>query len=452
MSPRPSAFPVLLALALLGCTPERDDPIQGPPPTVPTAPVPLPPAEQPNIVLVLIDDLGFIDLGATGSDLHLTPSIDRLADEGVRFTSAYAASSVCSPTRAALMTGLHPARIGLTDWIPGRGNLADSALHEPDWTPSLDPSLPNIATVLAAEGYRTAWHGKMHLGIQATALGFDAGVEDWSFMQQDAPDAKGVLTVTGDALDWVAEDPDTPFFVAVSHYAVHSPIYAEADTIAFYQDVLATGGAGLHDHAPYAALVDEVDRSVGVLLDALADANRLDDTVVLVTSDNGGVVPRTTNAPLRDGKASLYEGGLRVPFIVWAPGRFEPAVTDAVITSEDLLPTLAALAGADFAGDGTSFLPVLEGTSGPRPPIYFHYPHNNTPPGSFPGGVVRDGDWKLIERFGVPDSTLELYDLSTDIGETTNLADAMPDQAAALLGQLDDWRTAVGAQAMTPAP
>jgi arylsulfatase A-like enzyme len=437
---------VLLAtVALAGCAPPSDVPGTLAVPTTPSGA-----ADPPHVVLVLVDDLGATDLGGHGSDLHLTPRIDALTTAGVRFTNAYAAAAVCSPTRAAIVTGQHPARLQVTDWIPGRGDDGE-LLREARWQPYLPDDVPTLGDVLSAHGYHTAWHGKWHLDGQPTDHGFHEGFQDWSLMTGQRPDdPKGVLEVTADAL--ATFDAATgPVFVAVSHHSVHTPLRTRPEQVEAVRQRMAARGPGVHDHPRYAAMVEDLDASVGVLLDGLALRGVLEDTVVIVTSDNGGLARITTNIGLRSGKGSLYEGGLRVPLVVWSP-EVVPHDSPVVTSSEDLLPTIAAITGAPLPGpvDGRSLLPVLQGEALPDRPVQAHYPHHNTNPEAFPGGSFRDEDgFKLVERFGSSGSTFELYDLHSDRAENFDLAAERPEQVAALRERLAAWRLAVGAQEMS---
>lgn len=434
------------------------------------------PRNPPSIVVILADDLGAHDLGCYGETRIATPNIDRLAAEGMRFTSAYASASVCSPTRAALLTGKAPARLHITDWVPGRGIAG--ALREPDWTRELPDAEVTIAEVLRAAGYATAIIGKWHLGdyrnqakqgfdvvhgANATAERGDPSAWFSPYRDPTLPDgpAGEYLTdrLTQEAIAFIDAHAHRPFFLYLAHNSPHLPLAAKAQDLEKY----AGRAAGLSPKAPaYAAMVDSLDQSVGRVLAALR-ARHLDaNTLVVFASDNGGFLgfgpdgnPEhpanvTTNAPLRGGKRTLYEGGIRVPFIARLPG-FIPAgaVSDALTDSSDLFPTFSELAGlssgklpADL--DGFSLLPVFRGEQNTlHAHLGWHYPHYqlyDLPP----GGAWRAGPWKLVAFYdGRP---AELYNLETDPGERRDLAQAEPHKLRELEAEFAAWRTRVGAQ------
>lgn len=423
----------------------------------------------PNIVFVLVDDLGWTDLGCFGSKYYETPNIDRLASQGMRFTDAYSACTVCSPTRASILTGQYPARLHITDWIAGH-KRPFARLSVPDWTLQLSPEIPNVARVLKSAGYATASIGKWHLGPETCwpdRQGFDLNVGGCDKGQppsyfapykiptlKEGPDGEFLSDrLTAEALTFIESNRDKPFFLYLPHYAVHTPIQSKPAVVEKYkakQDKDAP-----HHNPGYAALVESVDDSVGRLLDKL-DALKLSDrTVIVFTSDNGGLLGCTSNAPLRAGKGSAYEGGVRVPLIVKWPGVTRPGSVSATpVISADYFPTLLAMAGAPAPGshavDGESLVPLLN-QSGPltRDALYWHYPHYH-PGGATPYGAVREGDFRLVEFY--EDGRVELYNLKDDIGETHDLAAALPEKTAALKQRLADWRSRVGAQMPTPNP
>ena len=427
------------------------------------------PAARPNIVFVLADDMGWTDLGCCGSQYYETPNIDRLAAQGMRFTDAYSACTVCSPSRASVMTGQYPARLHITDWIAGH-KRPFAKLSVPDWTMQLSPEIPNVARVLKSAGYATASIGKWHLGPEACwpdRQGFDLNVGGCDKGQppsyfapykiptlKEGPDGEFLSDrLTAEALTFIERNKDKPFFLYLPHYAVHTPIQSKPAVVEKYK--AKQDKAAPHHNPGYAALVESVDDSVGRLLDKL-DALKLSDrTVIVFTSDNGGLLGCTSNAPLRAGKGSAYEGGVRVPLIVKWPGVTRPgSVSAAPVISADYFPTLLAMAGAAAPGthavDGASLVPLLK-QSGPltRDALYWHYPHYH-PGGATPYGAVREGDFRLVEFY--EDGRVELYNLKDDIGETKDLAAAMPDKAAALRQKLEAWRTRVGAQMPSPNP
>jgi arylsulfatase A-like enzyme len=430
----------------------------------------------PNVVLFLIDDLGWTDLACYGSTFYETPHIDRLAASGLRLTQGYSACTVCSPTRAALLTGKYPARLHVTDWIPGH-QRPYARLRVPPWRQYLAHEETTLAEMLAARGYVTCHLGKWHLGDEPywpTTQGFQfnlggnhRGQPPSYFFPYERPGiplpglSQGMpgeyLTdrLTNEALAFLDKFQDRPFFLYFSHYAVHTPLQAPADKIAKYQ-AKAKPDQPQHN-ATYAAMIESVDESVGRVLARLEALKLRDKTIVIFTSDNGGLKLNevTDNAPLRDGKGSAYEGGVRVPWIIAYPPLVAPgSVSDTPVMTIDVLPTLAELCdwgqGAPPPCDGVSLVPLLR-----RPdhtfdrPLFWHYPHYH-PGGATPYGAVRQGDWRLVEFY--EDGRLELYNLREDPGESRNLAATHPEQRDALHRLLRQWRTAVDAQMPTPNP
>lgn len=407
--------------------------------------------ERPHIVLILADDLGYADLSSYGSPACRTPQIDRLAGEGMLFTDAYTAVAVCSPTRAALLTGQYPARLRITDWIPGHDRPWEK-LAIPDWRRGLNPGEPTIATILATQGYASAMFGKWHVS-RTTApddVGFDLGVDDWTRNRADNPDdPKGVFSLTQETLDFIAAHKNQPVFVLLSHFAPHGPLRYHPDVRRRYEEEL---GPDSPIRPAYAAMIEALDDSVGMLMRGLDTMGVLDNTLVIFYSDNGGQLGPTTNAPLRSGKGHPYEGGLRVPLIAWWPGKIPAGtVSSEIVTSVDFLPTLADVAGVDSLPpdrDGLSFLRVLTDQAPmEREAVYWHYPHYHQGP---PFGAIRKGDYKLIEFFEAEE--VELYNLSEDLSETTDISQHMPEKASELLADLQHWRDSVNAQMMGPNP
>ncbi len=456
-----------------------------------------PPAARPrpNFVFILADDLGWADLGAYGADLHETPNLDRLAREGVRFTQAYA-MSVCTPTRAAIMTGKHAARLHMTTWRESSVDRDAQALKsrrpllEPVTAHDLSFSDPTIAQLLHDAGYLT-WHvGKWHLGIAEhypENHGFDLNIGGtlWGAPQSFFWPFKGATSfrepryvpglgpgkpgdeltdrLTDEALKLIetARDQDRPFFLNLWHHAVHTPIEARPELVERYQARLRNEPGSRHQNAAYAALVHTLDTNVGRVLDALKRLGLDDRTVVVFASDNGGYINAfqgqrvTNNAPLRSGKGSLYEGGIRVPLIVRAPGLTRAGATcDAPVICMDLFPTLAELAGitgpASTSIDGLSLVPLLREPAATldRPALYFHYPHYYAT--TTPASAIRAGSWKLIEY--VENDRSELYNLADDPGESVDLAARHPDTVRELRAQLHTWRQSVGAPLPLPNP
>jgi len=422
---------------------------------------------RPNFVFFLVDDLGWHDVGCYGSRIYETPNIDRLARQGMRFTDGYAACPVCSPTRASILTGKYPARLHLTDWIAG-SRRPYAKLAVPDWTKYLPLEEITIAEALKPAGYVSASIGKWHLGgpqYRPEAQGFDLnfagdhrGQPPSYFWPYRIPNVKTgkqgeYLTdrLTDEALKFIEANKNTPFFLYLPHYAVHTPIQAKKDlTAKFLKKGLRPKG---QNSATYAAMIKSVDESVGRILARLDELGIADRTVVFFMSDNGGLEWITSNAPLRAGKGTLYEGGIREPWIVKWPGVVKPGSTCSVpVISTDFYPTILEMAGLKAdprqAPDGVSIVPLLKQTGTiQREALYWHYPHYHI---TKPGGAIRCGDWKLIEYY--EDGRLELYNLRNDLSEKADLAARMPQKAAELRKKLDDWRRAVGAQMPTPNP
>ena len=416
----------------------------------------------PNFVFILADDLGARDVGIYGSSFYETPNIDRLAADGTRFTNAYAAASVCSPTRASIMTGRYPARLGITDWLPGREAHPDERLVRPALASHL--SDVTVAEVFQAAGYQTAAIGKWHLGDNPADLpdrhGFDVNIggsgkgSTPSYFSPyrlphlpDGPVGEQLdERLTHEAIAFIhrAAQQPRPFLLYLAHYAVHNPLQAKPEVIAKYQAKLtahppagpeiingADGRVRVTQGNPtYAAMVESLDHSVGAVMATLNELGLAENTIVVFMSDNGGVATSegwpTSNLPLRAGKGWAYEGGVREPLIVRWP-RHLPAgvVADEVVTSTDFFPTLLDLAGLPLRPeahvDGRSFASVLRspGTHLPERAIYWHYPHYSNQRGK-PHGAVREGRWKLIEWY--EDDRVELFDLEADPGELHNLA------------------------------
>jgi len=435
----------------------------------------------PNVVVILIDDMGWTDLACYGSDLHETPHIDQLAAEGMKFTDAYATCPVCSPTRASLMTGQYPARLNITDWIPGV-HFPHALLLEPEFCQELPLEMTTLAEVMRGGGYRTLHVGKWHLGDEPyypEHQGFDVNIAGHSkgapgsyFHPYQQGNERGGLwdvknmppggeegdyltdRLTDEAITLLKAEGNQPFFLYLSFYAVHTPIMGRPDLLEHYK---AKDRTDLnHTNAAYAAMVHAVDENVGRLMDAIRSAVDDRPTMVLLTSDNGGLVPTTSNAPLRMGKGWMYEGGIREPFIAWYPGVVAAgAVSDEVITTNDILPTVCAATNVPLPEnqvlDGVDLMPVLRDPKASlhERDVYWHYPHYHTPQ-KRPSGAVRSGRYKLIEWYETGD--LELYDLIDDPGEQNNLVSTAPEAAAILQKNLHDWRTRVGARECQPNP
>lgn len=427
-------------------------------------------ATKPNVVLILADDQGWTDLHCFGSDLYQTPNIDKLAKEGMRFTQHYSACTVCSPTRAAILTGQYPARLHVTDWIPGLPP-ENPKLLVPDWTKYLSLSEPNIAKSFKAAGYATASIGKWHLGGEEyypDKQGFDiniAGTErpnpatyiaPWKIPTLSEGKDGDYLTdrLGNEAVKFIEQHKDGPFFLYLPHFAVHTPIQGRPDLVKKYRDMKRAGLT--HSNAVYAAMVEGVDITVGQIRNKLTELKLSENTIIIYTSDNGGRVPTTSNHPLRVGKGSCYEGGTRVPLIIYWPGVTKPgSESDTPVISMDYYPTLMDICGlkASPKSDGVSLVPLLRGTGGlKRDALFWHYPHyqHYQLGGTTPYGAIRQGDFKLIEFFD--DMRVELFNLKDDIGEQNNLAATMPKKTDELRNRLRAWRKEVGAQMPTKNP
>lgn len=412
---------------------------------------------KPNIVLVFADDLGVNDLGCYGRRDHRTPNLDRLAGQGMRFTCAYTAQPICSPSRAALMTGKSPARLHLTNYLPGRADAPSQKLLQPRIEGQLPLEEMTLAELLRAAGYATGLFGKWHLGGAAFGpqqQGFDVAVSPPANSPPSAEEGgKGEFAITAAAEEFIEEHQEKPFFCYVPHNCPHIPLAAKPDLVE--QNAAAF-------HPVYAAMIETLDDVVGRLMRKIESLSLTERTIFIFTSDNGGLhvlespgTPATYNTPFRAGKGYLYEGGLREPLIVRWPGNVSPgSLCETPVVLTDLVPTLLEAAGIDPAKaigplDGVSISRLLRSEPLPTRLLFWHFP-NYTNQGSRPAGAVRDGDWKLVEQF--EDGSLELFNLADDPGETKNLASAEPQRAAELRRRLHAWQAGVGAQMPTPNP
>lgn len=433
-------------------------------------------ARKPNFVFILIDDMGWTDLGCFGSTFYESPNVDALARRGVRFTNGYAACPVCSPSRAAVMTGMYPARLNLTDWIPGRKQWPTAKLLTPQFNQQLPLEEVTIAEALKGAGYATASIGKWHLGgegFDPTRQGFDLNVAGTLrgspasyFGPFDLPGLKGgtsedYLTdrLAVEAEKFIDANRDRPFFLYLPNFAVHIPLQAKKDMIAAFQAKVKPGAG--HNNAIYAAMIKSMDEGVGRVVRKLDDLRLTGNTMIVFTSDNGGLryegrsqAPVTSNAPLRAGKGHAYEGGIRVPLIVSGYGVARPGtVCDVPVSSIDYFPTITAMVGGGAGGaknvDGVDIAPLLKGGKVKREALYWHYPHYSNQ-GGVPAGAVRQGDFKLIEFY--EDGRPELFNLRDDPGEKANLARKLPKKAAELHSLLKRWRGQVNARMPEPNP
>jgi arylsulfatase A len=407
----------------------------------------------PNFVILFADDLGINDLGCFGRKDQNTPNLDKLAAEGARFTQAYAAASVCSPSRAALMTGQSPARLKITTFLTGRSDRASHRVLAAPINLHLPKGVQTIAQLLKPKGYVSAAVGKWHLGgkgHQPTDHGFDESFTGKVNPGAESPQGgKGELGQADYAVKFIQKNKANPFLLYLAFDNPHIPLAAPAKAIEANAKSF---------HPTYAALIESLDAAVGRVMKALEDNGLAKNTVVIFASDNGGVhiselkeSPATYNAPSRAGKGFLYEGGLRTPLIVRYPARLAPAVISEPVVLGDLCPTICALAKvpAPSTLDFQDISPVLFEQKPLNRPLFWHQPHYMNQGGK-PAGVAREGDWKLIEQY--EDGSLELYNIAKDPSETTDLASAEPNRVAALRGKLEAWRRSVGAETLKANP
>ena len=464
--------------------------------------------DSPNIVFILIDDLGYKDLACYGSEFYETPNIDRLAEEGMKFNHAYTASAVCSPTRASILTGKHPGRLHITDWTGPDEWHPRGKMKTPEIKDELPKGETTFAEALKEIGYSSIYLGKWHLGAEHNYPqyhGFDISIAatnagappsffypyfraNWAGTGwgTDIPDLKNgkegeYLTdrLTDEALSFLDTIENRPFLLYLSHYAVHKPLQAKDEVIKKYRikadslypdstDTVIREKNGsytqtVQKHPVYAAMIESVDKSVGDIMTKLEDVGLNENTIIIFTSDNGGLstysfplpgeeftldaIP-TSNLPLRAGKGWYYEGGIRVPTIIKWPGVIEEgAVSNALISSTDYYPTILEMAGCALMPeqhkDGISFVNELKGIEDPVPRkiAFWHYPHYHSS-GQKPASAVRKGKYKLIHW--IEDDYVELYDLQEDIGEEDDLSEEIPELAAEMKDILDEWREKTG--------
>lgn len=410
---------------------------------------------RPNIVLIFADDLGINDLSCYGRKDQPTPHLDKLAAQGLRFTSAYCAQPICSPSRAAIMTGLAPARLHLTTFLPGRGDAQSQKLLHPKINQQLPLEHKTIAEYLKEAGYATACIGKWHLGgakFGPQEQGFDVVHPGKANTQpSDSEGGKGEYDLTDAALQFITNSQDRPFFCYLPHNNPHVPLAAKAALIEKHKAAF---------NPIYAAMIETLDDTVGRIVAKLDELKLAERTIVIFASDNGGLhvpelpnTPATHNTPFRAGKGFVYEGGLRVPLIIRWPG-VTPAgkVIETPVINTDFVPTLLELCGVKAAGelDGVSLAGGLRGGQFPgNRTFYWHFPHY-TNQGGRPAGAVREGVWKLIEQY--EDGRLELYNLAEDISEAKNIATDDPARAEGLKEKLHAWRESVAAQDNAPNP
>ncbi len=440
---------------------------------------------KPNIILILADDLGWSDLACYGNKFHETPNLDQLAAEGIRFTDAYAASPVCSPSRAAILTGRHPARTGITDWLPGRTDRPTQALLRPALPKGLALPEVTLGEMLKSAGYVTANIGKWHLGGEGylpEQQGFDVNIagdhrgsplgyfypyQNRNNAQDKQPGLDGgqpgeYLTdrITDEAITFIEANRENPFFLYLPHFAVHIPIQAKPDLVEKYQKKPVPPGTFANPY--YAAMLQSLDEGVGKLIQSLKKNDLYDNTILIFTSDNGGLTvaegphtPATASSPLRDGKGYLSEGGIRVPLLIRWPGVTSSGqVNQTIVSTMDLYPTMQEMLALKMPAtgqlDGSSLAALLRTGKAPsRSSLFFHYPHYSNQ-GGRPSGAIRQGDYKLIEYY--ENGRLELFNLKEDLGEQRDLTQQMPGKAAELQRKLGQWRTSVKAKMPRPNP
>ena len=446
-----------------------------------------------NFVFFLVDDLGWADVGCFGSKFYETPNIDQLAASGMKLTNGYAACPVCSPTRASILTGRHPVRVDVTDWIPGAATsrFKNAKFKHVNDRDNLALKETTIAEALKPHGYQTFFAGKWHLGNEGhwpTDQGFDFNVggnskgsppggyySPWKNPTLTAKKPSEYLTerLTDESIAFIKKrDTSRPFLLYLSYYNVHSPITPYKKRHKYFVDKATRNFTGptpqvkehdgksraRQDNSAYASMVAAVDESVGQLMSTLKECDLDENTTVIFFSDNGGLCTLrgagpTSNLPLRSGKGWLYEGGVREPTIIRAPGTTKPgSISSVPVVSMDFFPTMLELAGLDAMPkshrDGVSLVPLLtqKGSLKDRA-LFWHYPHYHGSTWT-PGASVRDGDWKLIEFYHYGNA--ELYNLAEDPGEMKDLSKARPDKRDELLAKLHSWQKAMNAKMPQP--
>ncbi|TWU06174.1 sulfatase [Stieleria varia] len=480
----------------------------------------------PNVIFFLVDDLGQRDLGCYGSPFYETPAIDQLAREGMLFDSAYSTCHVCSPSRASILTGKYPARTNLTEWLAGRPERAFERLHHGEKITALPDKEQTLAETLKKHGYVTANYGKAHLNKDPTTYGFDEAITGWvrSYYHPFSPVYdKSLPAKQGDyftdkltdaAIDFIQRNRDRPFYVHLEHFSVHDPIQGRKDLVQKYKSKLAKmqqpAGPGYilepnpdgpaittgklraletddtstthqrervwwvkqqQDNVEFAAMVEATDESLGRIRSKLQELNLDENTIIIFTSDNGGMSASnqyvginharemldsrfaSSNLPLRGGKGWNYEGGVRVPLIVHWPGKTQPNSTShAIVTGTDYYPTLLEMLDLPALPqqhvDGKCFVAALNAKDYDRGPIYWHFPHYSNHGYQSPGGAIRFGKYKLLEYY--ENGTIQLFDLEDDIGERNNLAASQPEIAGKLTKMLHNWREEVDAKMPYP--
>lgn len=460
-------------------------------------------SRKPNIVFILIDDLGWNDVGYNGSTFYETPELDQLAREFMRFDRCYTPSPMCSPTRTSIMTGKNPARHGITQWLPGLGKWPGHKLHEQvvlcpaPKVQGISKDELTLGEALQAAGYETGFFGKWHMGKLAEtggpkAHGFDAEV---AVIEENScamfypfrnhpeyfPDAEEgdnfTDLLTESAIEFIGEQRENPFFVYLAHFAMHAPIKSKEEELSYFTEkrkqlpILSEKEGEVFDdyaHKPYKKRQDEpeyagelknLDENIGKIIQSLKDKGLYDNTIIIITGDNGGRTaffhgPPTSVQPLRAGKTFTFDGGLRTPLLVHWPGVTKPDMqTDKMVTSTDFYPTLLEMTGLpqkpEQHMDGVSLVPLLKGKDINRKSLYFHFPHYQGE-GSYPTSAICKGNYKLIVNYHQQD--MLLYDIYNDIGETTNLVESKPGLAEKMKKELMTYLESAGAVIPQPNP
>lgn len=435
--------------------------------------------QSPNLILINVDDLGWKDLGCYGSDVYETPNIDKLARNGLKFTNAYSACAVCSPTRAAIMTGRYPARLGVTDWIRARfqgGKIPKDKKNPSGWVGSKNKKVlcpqnalwmeleeVTIAEKLKEYGYATCHIGKWHLGADdwyPEKQGFDENYGGCDYGQPPSyfdpfknKRLDGIYGLPGkkqgqyltdrecdEAVMFIKKNRQKKFFLNFANYAVHTPIQAKPSLLDKYKIKIQSLDT-MQKNAAYASMVESVDQAVGRIITILKEEGIFERTLIIFTSDNGGLLGVTNNAPLRSGKGFPYEGGIRVPLIIFWPDFINGGkVIDTPVSSIDFFPTLCSAAGiknsTDEVVDGLNLLPLIKGENNvKRQSLFWHFPHYR---GKInPYSIIRNGDWKLIKRYdGKP---FELFNLKNDLSEKNDLSQDMPEKVKELNEEIMIW-------------
>ena len=411
--------------------------------------------DQPNIIFILCDDLGVNDLHCYGREDHHTPHLDRIAAEGTRFTSAYASQAICSPSRAGLLTGLNPARLHLTTYLPGRPDAPSQRVLHPEIMMHVPLSIKTLPRYFNEIGYTTGLIGKWHIGKHPGPVehGFDYVYhpgESKNTTPSETEGGKAEYELTRKTLSFIEANRDRPFLAYLGHYTPHIPYAAKNPLITKNGDAF---------EPVYAALIETLDDTIGILDAKLEELGLAGNTILVITSDNGGLhVPEkphkrvTHNTPFRAGKGFTYEGGQRVPLIMRWPGQIPAGrVVNTPVTNVDWIPSLRELVGSPVPGglDGISWASGLLGGTFPERPLFWHFPHY-TNQGGRPNGTMRDGQWLLVERYD--EEKAELYDLSVDIGEKEDVSKQYPERLADMRAALDKWRKECRVQTNIPNP